>query len=282
MALTGNWYTEEWQGQGAAISLKTARRLHAEQSDFQLVEVFETETFGRLLTLDGLVMVTDRDNFFYHEMLSHPALFTHPAPRDVLIIGGGDCGTLREVLKHDEVKRVIQMELDEAVTRVSAQFFPVLCESNGDPRAELRFGDGLRYVTEGPEASFDVILVDGTDPIGQAAGLFSAEFYRDCRRLLRPGGILAGQTESPLFHSDLIVAVHRALKIAGFSDSATVQFPQCTYPSGWWTATLAARDGQLGDPRPVPTDLTTRYYNQAIHRGALALPEFLKKRLAGE
>ncbi len=280
MALMGDWYTEEWQGQGAAISLKIAQRLYVEQSAFQLVEVFETETFGRLLTLDGLVMVTDRDNFFYHEMLSHPALFTHPAPREVLIIGGGDCGTLREVLKHDEVKRVVQMELDEAVTRVAAQFFPLLCESNGDPRAELRFGDGLRYVTEAPGDSFDVILVDGTDPIGQAAGLFSPEFYRDCRRLLRPGGILAGQTESPLLHSDLIVAVHGALKTAGFTDTATVQFPQCTYPSGWWTATLASRDGVLRTPRPLPTHLPTRYYNTAIHQGALALPEFLKQRLA--
>ncbi|CAK0761931.1 Polyamine aminopropyltransferase [Gammaproteobacteria bacterium] len=278
--LTGDWYTEEWQGAGAAISLKTARRLHVEQSSFQRIEVFETETFGRLLTLDGLVMVTDRDNFIYHEMLSHPALFSHPAPRDVLIVGGGDCGTLREVLKHTEVTQVIQVELDEGVTRTCERFFPELCASNGDPRAELLFADGIRFVAQAPLASFDVVLVDGTDPIGQAAGLFSEEFYRDCYRLLRPGGVLAGQTESPLFHADLITAVHRALRGAGFTQPRTLHFPQCTYPSGWWSATLAARDGTLGEPRPLPTDFVTRYYDTALHQGALALPRFLREQLS--
>ncbi|CAK0750954.1 Polyamine aminopropyltransferase [Gammaproteobacteria bacterium] len=277
--LAGSWYTEEWQGAGAAISLKTARRLHVEQSSFQCIEVFETETFGRLLTLDGLVMVTGRDNFIYHEMLSHPALFSHPAPRDVLIIGGGDCGTLNEVLKHTEVARVVQVELDEGVTRVCERFFPELCASNGDPRAELLFADGIRFVAEAPAASFDVLLVDGTDPIGQAAGLFSEEFYRDCHRLLRPGGVLAGQTESPLFHADLIVDVHHALRGADFAQARTLHFPQCTYPSGWWSATLAARDGALGEPRPLPAGFSTRYYDTVVHQGALALPRFLRERL---
>ncbi len=137
MSLDNSWYTEEWAGQGSAISLKTVKKLHDEQSAYQRIEIYQTETFGTLMTLDGLVMVTDRDNFVYHEMMSHPALFTHPDPQQVLVIGGGDCGTLHEVLKHKTVTLAEQVELDERVTRVSEKFFPELCESNNDPRARL-------------------------------------------------------------------------------------------------------------------------------------------------
>src|SRR5262245_1668951 len=124
MTLDKDWYTEQWAGQGSAISLKIKKKLHEEQSSYQRIEIYETETFGRLMTLDGLVMVTGRDNFIYHEMMAHPALFTHPEPKRVLIIGGGDCGTLREVLKHEQVTMAEQVELDERVTRVAEKFFP--------------------------------------------------------------------------------------------------------------------------------------------------------------
>ncbi len=136
MSLDKTWYTEEWAGQGSAISLKIKDKVHDEQSTYQRIEIYETESFGTLMTLDGLVMVTDRDNFVYHEMMSHPALFTHPDPKRVLIIGGGDCGTLHEVLKHKSVELAEQVELDERVTRVAEKFFPELCESNNDPRAQ--------------------------------------------------------------------------------------------------------------------------------------------------
>ena len=275
-----SWFTEKWQDSGAAISLQITQLVHAEQSPFQYIEVFDTAHFGRLLTLDGLVMVTGRDNFIYHEMLSHPALFFHPAPRDVLIIGGGDCGTLREVLKHHSVNRVVQVELDERVTRVCEQFFPELCVSNHDSRAEFIFTDGLRWVAAAPAASFDLIIVDGTDPIGQAAGLFSTEFYRNCHALLRTRGIISAQSESPLFHADLIVAIHGSLRKAGFNQTKTLHFPQCTYPSGWWSATLATRDGEFLPPRPLPGDLITHYYDDAIHSGAFSLPRFLRERLS--
>ncbi|BAU46625.1 spermidine synthase [Sulfurifustis variabilis] len=283
MALDDGWYTEEWAGQGSAISLKIARKLHEERSPYQTIEIYETESFGRLMTLDGLVMVTDRDNFIYHEMMSHPALFTHPHPRRVLIIGGGDCGTLREVLKHASVEVAEQVELDERVTRVAEQYFPQLCASNGDPRARFHFEDGIAFVARAAPDSYDVVIVDSTDPVGPAAGLFSEDFYRNCLRALAPQGLLVGQSESPLFHPDLIEAVHRAMRTAGFREVAMLHFPQCTYPSGWWSATLAAKDAKLprfretaAADRPFPT----RYYNAAVHAGALAVPEYLRKSLA--
>jgi spermidine synthase len=279
MALDQSWYTEQWAEQGAAISLKIREKVHDEQSPYQRIEIYETEIFGTLMTLDGLVMVTDRDNFIYHEMMSHPALFTHRDPKRVLVIGGGDCGTLHELLKHHGVELVEQVELDERVTRVAERFFPELCESNHDPRARLQFADGIRWVADAAPGAYDVILVDSTDPVGPAAGLFSEAFYRNCLRALSPQGVLVGQSESPLFHADLIRSVRHALRAAGFSDVATLNFPQCTYPSGWWSATLACKRGSASrfrDDDAAAKMFTTRYYNAAIHRAALATPEFLR------
>ena len=278
MALDQSWYTEEWAGQGSAISLKTVKKVHDEQSAYQRIEIWETETFGTLMTLDGLVMVTDRDNFVYHEMMTHPALFTHPNPKRVLIIGGGDCGTLREVLKHSGVELAEQVELDERVTRVAEKFFPELCEKNADPRACLHFTDGIQWVADAKPDSYDVIIVDSTDPVGPAAGLFSETFYHNCLKALRPRGIVVGQSESPLFHPDLIVAMHKAMRTAGFADTASLQFQQCTYPSGWWSCTMAGKDASLEGFREdaaAGKDFATRYYNAGIHSAARALPEFL-------
>lgn len=283
MTLDNSWYTEEWAGQGSAISLKTAKKLHDEHSPYQRIEIYRTENFGTLMTLDGLVMVTDRDNFIYHEMMSHPALFTHTDPRRVLIIGGGDCGTLREVLKHKSVELAEQVELDERVTRVSELFFPELCASNNDARARLRFADGIQWVADAKPGTYDVIVVDSTDPVGPAAGLFSTEFYANCWKALAPGGIVVGQSESPLFHADLIKSMHSSLRTAGFKDTATLHFPQCTYPSGWWSATLASKDESLAGYRREAAAarlFTTRYYNHLIHSAAQSLPEFLRAALA--
>ncbi len=276
------WYTEEWAGQGSALSLRLKDKVHDEKSPYQRIEIYETETFGTLMTLDGLVMVTDRDNFVYHEMMAHVALFSHKAPRRVLIIGGGDCGTLREVLKHDEVEHVDQVELDERVTRVAERFFPELCVANDDPRAHLYFQDGIQWVKDAAPGSYDIIIVDSTDPVGPAAGLFGEAFYADCHRALRPEGIVVGQSESPLFHTELIKAMHAALRATDFLDVATVHFPQCTYPSGWWSATLGRRDATLTSFREDDCrerSFATRYYNAGIHEAAFASPEFLFKAL---
>jgi spermidine synthase len=234
------------------------------------------------MVIDGCTMVTTRDNFLYHEMMSHPALFTHPRARRVVIIGGGDCGTLREVLKHDEVESAIQVEIDERVTRLAEQYFPELCESNNDPRAQLLFIDGIKWMAECEPESLDIVIVDSTDPIGPAEGLFNEAFYRSCLKALRHGGILVQQSESPLAHLPLLKNIRKAMKGAGFQALRTLTFPQPCYPTGWWSATLARKGVDLEDFRERGAEMKqfpTRYYNAQIHKAALATPEFLKEAL---
>lgn len=271
-----NWFTEEDKANGSAFSLAIQSRIHDEQSPYQRIEVYETLHFGRLMTIDGLVMLTDRDNFIYHEMMSHPALFSHKAPKNVLIVGGGDCGTLKEVLKHQDVESVHQVEIDERVTRVAEQFFPTLCESNNDPRAEFHFVDAIEWLKQAKDSAYDIIIIDSTDPVGPAVGLFSEAFYRDCWRCLAAGGIMIAQSESPLFHMPIIRSMQQAMRDAGYTDVATLHFPQCSYPSGWWSATLASREGKLRPLRKqAGENINTRYYTPAVHDAALALPNFM-------
>ena len=282
MALDDSWFTEACDECGSAFSLKVTEKLHEEVTDFQKIEIYETTKYGTLMVIDGFTMVSDRDNFLYHEMMSHPALFTHPKPDNVLIIGGGDCGTLREVLKHPEVKKAQQVEIDERVTRLAEQYFPELCESNHDPRAELHFVDGIKWVKDAQPGSYDVIIVDSTDPIGPAEGLFNAAFYRTCHAALGEEGILVQQSESPLYHVKLINAMRNAMRDSGFSDVHTLDFPQPIYPSGWWSATLATKNGNLKAFREQAVkDLPfkTRYYTYAMHRAAMEETPLLAEKL---
>jgi len=282
MGLDAGWFTEVCEEGGSAFSLKVRRKLHEEQTDFQLIEIYESDKFGNLMVIDGFVMLTAFDNFIYHEMMSHPALFTHPDPRHVVIVGGGDCGTLREVLKHAGVESVLQVEIDERVTRVSEEFFPELCESNNDPRAAFYFGDGIQWMKEVEPGSADVVIVDSTDPIGPAKGLFSEDFYRDCHRVLGDAGIVVQQSESPLFHMDIIRPMHRAMQAAGFEQTLSLHFPQASYPSGWWTATMGSKHTGLESFRDSDVDrreFATRYYNLDVHRAAMVMPEFFKTAL---
>lgn len=277
-----HWFNELNVQDGSAFSLKYTAKLYEEQTSFQKIEVYQTEGFGNLMVIDGFIMLTQRDNFLYHEMMAHPVLFTHPAPRQVLIIGGGDCGTLREVLRHPDIETVDQVDIDEGVTRAAEKFFPELCESNGDPRAGLHFADGLKWVKEAAPGSYDIIIIDSTDPIGPAEGLFGVNFYRDCLTALGNEGILVHQSESPLLHLKLTTAMRLAMNGAGFSDLSTLHFPQPTYPSGWWSCTMARKQGRFNGFRENDArNLTfaTRYYSEAIHHAALVLPPFVKKAL---
>ena len=273
------WFTEQVPGAETAFSLKIKQKAHEEQSEFQHLEIYETETFGYLMVIDGCTMVSTRDNFFYHEMMSHPALFTHPDPKRVWIIGGGDCGTLKEVLKHSSVKQAVQIDIDERVTRLAEIYFPELCESNNDSRAELKFIDGIKWVKEAAPDSVDMIIVDSTDPVGPAEGLFSDEFYRDCFNCLSENGMVVQQSESALYHMKLIGEMRNSMNSAGFSHLQTLFFPQCIYPSGWWSATIAGKSDlttfREQDSANKPFD--TVYYNVDIHKASLAQPEFFKK-----
>lgn len=275
--LDSKWFTEADYTNGVAFSLRVTQKLHEETTPFQHLAIYDTTDFGKLMTLDNMLMVTDRDNFIYHEMITHPVLFTHPAPRKVAIIGGGDCGTLREVLKHPDVEHALQIEIDERVTRVAEQYFPSLCESNKDPRAAFHFEDGIKWMADAKENSLDVIIIDSTDPLGPAEGLFNEDFYRQCHRVLTPTGLLAQQSESPLLHLPLLQSMHQAMRQAGFERTRTLHFPQCIYPSGWWSVTLAGM-GNLTEFRiadVVHKSFETRYYNADIHRASFALPTFV-------
>jgi spermidine synthase len=231
-------------------------------------------------------MLSERDNFLYHEMLVHPALFTHPDPKRILIVGGGDCGTLREVLKHADVETVTQVDIDEMVTQVAEKYFPNLCEANRDPRAKLHFADGIKWVKDAAAGYYDVIIVDSTDPVGPGKGLFSQSFYDDCWKALGETGVLAQQSESPLFHLEKILKpMHRAMHRAKFDNVHTLHFPQCVYPSGWWTATLACKGGaihQFREQDVINRSFVTHYYNAEIHRASLATPEFMRQALAAD
>ncbi|KRT53940.1 polyamine aminopropyltransferase [endosymbiont of Ridgeia piscesae] len=280
MADNEQWFTEKCEEGGNAFGLRIKGKLHEEQSRYQKIEVYETTDWGNLMVLDGYTMVSSLDNFLYHEMMVHPALFIHPAPQRVAIIGGGDCGTLREVLKHPEVKQVTQIDIDERVTRVSEQFFPELCESNQDPRAELLFIDGIEWMQQAEAGSLDIIIVDSTDPIGPGEVLFSADFYRACQCALADGGLMIQQSESPLIHQLIIQRMYRNLHDSGFSDVKSLFFPQPIYPSGWWSATLGRKGAAIEGFREqdvAQRNFETRYYNSDIHRAAFAVPEFFRK-----
>lgn len=281
--MSDTWFTEHYAPSGSSIGFRVRAKLHEEKTPYQTIAIYDSTDWGRLMVIDGCMMVTTRDNFLYHEMMTHPALYAHAAPRHVVVIGGGDCGTLREVLHHPEVEHAVQVEIDERVTRLAEIHFPELCEANDDPRAELRFDDGIRYMAECAPGSVDVVIVDSTDPVGPAEGLFNEAFYRSCHRALGEGGLLVQQSESPLVHLELIQAMRAAMRKAGFGPMATLPFPQPCYPTGWWSCTMARKGSAPldafrvadADARPFPT----RYYNCNVHRAALSPPEFLRTTL---
>ncbi len=266
------WFTEK-QTKALALSTAVSRTIHAERTPYQELAVLETEQYGRMLVLDGLVMLTEADEFVYHEMIAHVPLAVHPAPREVLVIGGGDGGTVREVLKHETVARVVLAEIDERVVEAARRFLPTVSAGFSDPRLTLAIGDGIEHVRRHPDA-YDVILVDSTEPIGPAAGLFGVEFYLMAAAALHQGGIMAAQTESPFLNGDLIRQVQANLRTAfPFRRLYLASIP--TYPSGLWSFTLAAKQEVAHlEPRPLP-GLAARYYSRDVHRAAFALPPFV-------
>ena len=271
------WMYENFEPTGSAIGYRITAKLDEVQSPFQKIEIYDSTDWGKLMLIDGAMILTTRDNFFYHEMMSHPALFTHANPRNVVIIGGGDCGTLREVLRHPGVASAVQCDIDEQVTRMAEKHFPELCESNGDARATLMFDDGVAYMANCAPGSVDIVIVDSTDPVGPAEGLFNRAFYESCFRALRDDGILVQQSESPLALLELIREMRAEMGKAGFTSFKTLPFPQPCYPTGWWSCTLARKGGGFefreADARAKGFD--TRYYSADIHRGALATPPFV-------
>ena len=275
-----SWFSEYCPESGSTFSLETTAKLHQEQSPYQTIEIFESRCFGNLLVIDGFIMLSSRDNFIYHEMITHPALFSHPSPQHVVIVGGGDCGALQQVARHQGVQTICQIEIDERVTRLCEQYFPELCTSNHDRRVNFQFTDAIEWMRAAGSNSIDVIIIDSTDPVGPAEGLFQKAFYADCFAALKADGLLIQQSESPLIHWQTITQpMQNEMRAAAFNHLKTIFFPQPVYPTGWWSATLAAKNqitfGREDESKNL--NFKTEYYNHAIHTGAFAVPAFLGK-----
>lgn len=270
------WFTEK-QTPDLGITFRLTRTLRFEQTQYQELAVHETNQFGRLLVLDGTVQTTEADEFFYHEMIAHPALFAHSDPKRVLIIGGGDGGVVREVARHTGVESIELVEIDDRVVAAGKEFFPTISSGLSDPRVKVIIGDGIAHVAKA-EAQYDVIIVDSTDPVGPAVGLFAVEFYKSVNRALRPGGILVAQTESPVVNRDVLSHAFRSISQA-FANTRLYLGPVPTYPSGSWSYTLGLKSDI--DPAAVigakPCPFSTKYYSPEVGRAAFALPPYVRE-----
>lgn len=275
-------YYDEVFEDSVRFGVKVERTLHVEQSPYQKVEVFETTRFGRMLAIDGLFMTSEKDEFYYHEMLVQPAMCMVAKPKDVLIIGGGDGGSAREVLRHPDVERCVLIEIDEAVVRASKEWLPTIGRAWDDPRLDTRFADGVAFVKESEGAAFDVVLVDGSDPVGPAEVLFTEEFFRGCQRLLKPGGAVALQSESPVYFRDTFVETQK--KLSKIFKTVRPYFgPVPIYSGGIWSWTLCSDTVDPLEPVEARVEAMTegsQIYNADIHRAVFAVPNYLRRAIA--
>jgi spermidine synthase len=283
------WFTDKDDNQ--ALSLRyTGEVFFDVQSPFQRVRILESPKYGKMLTLDDMFMTTEKDEFHYHEMISHPALFTHGAAKNILVIGGGDGGTVREVLKHEGVEKVTMVEIDGAVIDACKEFLPSIAASFDHPKLNLIVGDGIAHAREAAPESYDIIIVDGSDPVGPAEGLFSVEFYRNCYNALKPGGILVAQGESPKFNEHAFTELNVTLQhIFGKENAPVSLFFVPTYPTGMWSFQYGLKDAKhpkiVTDSASIDTFVTEKrlkYYNSDIQTASFALPNFVKTLLNGK
>lgn len=283
------WYSE-YHCDDVRFSIKATKQLCSEQTPFQKIDFFESETYGTFFTIDGLMMVTQRDEFAYHDMITHVPMAVNPDIKRVLIIGGGDGGAAREMCRYKTVEHIDLVDIDERVVRLCQQYLPqTACALDHDPRVSMYFEDGLAFVKNAPKGSYDLILVDSTDPVGPGEGLFTTEFYENCSRALSDDGILINQHESP-FYDSYAHEMNRAHKkiVKTFPIAKVYQFHMPTYPSGHWLFGFASKKfDPIKDFKPEKWNalgLKTKYYNTDIHCAAFALPTFVKEKLenAGE
>ena len=276
------WFTEK-HTDNVNFSIKVDRQLYSSQSEFQRIDIFDSLEFGRLLTLDGYVMLTEKDEFMYHEMIVHVPMCVHPDARRILVIGGGDGGTVRELTRYPTVEHIDLVEIDEEVVTACKKYLPQTASQLDDPRVHAYYEDGLKFIRH-HEDEYDVILVDSTDPFGPGEGLFTREFYGNCFRALKADGIMVNQHESPFYKEDAY-AMQRAHKriVESFPLARVYQSHIPTYPSGHWLFGFASKKyhpvkdadfakwNQLG--------FKTRYYNTKLHAASFALPNYVEEML---
>jgi len=281
--LTGmDLWVEERFHDVAAARFRVRRVLFAGQSEFQHVEVVETAAHGRMLLNDGMVMLSERDESVYHEMIVHVPLFVHPEPRRVLVVGGGDGGTVREVLRHRSVEHCRLVEIDGMVIDACREHIPQVAAALDDPRCEVTVADGVAFVHETDE-TYDVVLIDSTDPVGPAAPLFGDAFYASVERVLTDRGIVVSQAETPHYAPAAQLSLLQLLA-ARFPVTALYNYTNLTYPGGLWSFSFASRGprpvSDLDEARIGAAGLEMQYYSPAVHRAAFALPEFQRRPVA--
>jgi spermidine synthase len=274
------WYTEN-HTENAKFSIKVEEQLYSSQSDFQRIDVFKTTEFGRILTLDGILMLTEKDEFIYHEMMTHIPMAVNPNIKKVLVIGAGDGGTIREITRYKTIKKIDMVEIDKEVVDVSKKYLPFTASAFDDERLTIYYEDGLKFVRDKSD-EYDLIIVDSTDPFGPGEGLFTKEFYGNCYKALVTDGIMVNQQESS-FYDSYINAVKRSHKrIEAF-------FPICkvyqahipTYPSGHWLFGFSSKKydpiDDFNENKWNALNLKTKYYNTDLHKGCFALPNNVKE-----
>ena len=276
------WFSEE-QTPTVKLSIKVRRHILTKKSELQQIDVFDSEEFGRFFTLDGMIMLTEKDEYMYHEMITHVAMATNPGIRKILIIGGGDGGTARELIRYKTIERIDLVDIDEEVVKVCREHLKFTSCSFDDERVSAHFQDGLKFVRR-KENEYDLIIVDSTDPFGPGEGLFTREFYGNCFKALNQNGILVNQHESPYYdvYARPMQVAHKHLK-EFFEISLVYQAHIPIYPSGHWLFGFASK--KLHPLRDFDADawnalgLETLYYNTDIHAGSFALPNYAKAKL---
>ena len=279
------WFSENHTN-NVKYSIRVSKQLYSATSEFQRIDIFYSEEFGNILTLDGFLMVTEKDEFIYHEMITHPAFAVNPNIKNVLVIGAGDGGTIRELTKYDGIKNIDMAEIDKMVVDACREYLDKTACKLDDNRVNIFYEDGLKFVRKKKD-EYDLIIIDSTDPFGPGEGLFTKEFYGNCYNALHDDGILINQHESPFFSNDAEAAsrMHKRIKQI---------FPKCfvyqahipTYPSGHWLFGFASKIyepvADLKDFEWNNKDIQTKYYNTELHKGCFALPNYVKKILEGQ
>lgn len=268
-------WLKEGQISNAAMTYKVKETLSKKSTPFQELCILDTEAFGRMLLLDGIVQTTINDEYVYHEMIAHIPLFTHPNPKKVLVVGGGDGGSIREILKHPSVEKAVLCEIDGVVIEECKKYLPEISCALDDPRCEIFVGDGIKYVHE-HKNEFDVVIVDSTDPFGAAEGLFGGSFYKEISECLTEDGIFIAQTETPFYLPEVVKRVFNDAK-AVFPVTKLFMAAIPTYPSGYWSFTIGSKKH---DPENVNLEgkiaIESKYYTKKLHKACFTLPKFVE------
>ncbi len=275
------WFMEKYS-ENCGFTFKVKDVLETKESDFQRLDILDTYDFGSVMLLDGLVMLTQRDEFVYHEMITNIPLFSHTNPKDILVIGGGDGGTVRELVKHSYLNTITEVEIDEMVVDAAKKYMPFVGCGYDNEKVKLIIGDGIEFV-KNRENAYDIIIIDSTDPFGPAEGLFSGEFYMNVKKALREDGLVVAQAENPYYDTKWMMRSVNNMKKA-FKNSVECYLAYIpTYPSGMWNFAIGykkdAPSAKFDNKRYDQLGLKLKYYNKDIHRACFALPEFVKDML---